>query len=268
MKIFVVTYGRVDKQVTWRNLPPSIQARATLLVDNTEAAAHGDIPVTVLPEGLRGIGAVRQWAVDNAEEKVLMMDDDLRFYVRREDDLSKLIKATPESLEAMFAMIEAHLDFSPLVGVASREGANRNTESIVKNTRVLRLLAYRADVLRDNDIRFDRVPVMEDFDVALQLLRAGHENITLNSWAHNQEGSGLEGGCSTYRTMEVQAAAAHQLAQLHPGIVKVVTKTTKGAWGGGERTDVVVSWKRALNFEVPLAQSALPSETELPQDGV
>jgi len=36
------------------------------------------------------------------------------------------------------------------------------------------------------------------------------------------------------------------LAELHPGLVKVVTKETKGAWGGGTRTDVVVQWKKAL----------------------
>jgi hypothetical protein len=245
MNVFVVTYGRVGKQVTWRNLPPSIRQRASLVVDSTEAKAHGDIPVTVLPEGLRGIGAVRQWMIDNSPTKVVMLDDDLRFYKRREDKPELLEKATEGEIEAMFEGIASTLELHPLVGVASREGANRCVDRVVYNTRILRLLAYRADILRAQNIRFDRVPVMEDFDVALQLLRSGHKNIVLNTWAHNQEGSGLKGGCSTYRTREVQAQAAERLAELHPGHVSVVTKVTKGAWGGGERKDVRINWKKA-----------------------
>lgn len=48
-----------------------------------------------------------------------------------------------------------------------------------------------------------------------------------------------------------QAAAAHQLHSLHPDFVKVVKKTTKGAWGGGERTDVTVAWKKAYESSQP-----------------
>ena len=252
MRVFVVTYGRVGKQVTWRNLPPEVreQYEVTLLVDASEAKAHGDIPVTVLPDGLRGIGAVRQWMIDNSPDKVLMLDDDLRFYKRRSDDRKLLEKSTAEDVGETFAAIAAALDDFPLVGIASREGANRNVETYLYNTRILRLLAYRADELRERGIRFDRVPVMEDFDVALQLLRSGRKNAVLNSWAHNQEGSGLKGGCSTYRTREVQAEAAHRLAQLHPGLVRVTTKVTKGAWGGGERTDVVINWKKAYELSL------------------
>lgn len=251
MRIFVVTYGRIGKQVTWRNLPPAIQKRATLLVDSSEAVSHGDIPVTVLPEGLRGIGAVRQWMIDNSPGKVLMLDDDLRFFVRREDDKTKLRQPNEGELEECFDCIEAYLEEFPLVGIASREGANRNVDDFMYNTRILRLLAYRADILRERSIRFDRVPVMEDFDVALQLLKAGYQNLVLNSWAHNQEGSGLKGGCSTYRTMELQAQAANKLAELHPGVVRTTQKSTKTAWGGGTRTDVIVAWKQAYAAQKP-----------------
>ena len=94
-------------------------------------------------------------------------------------------------------------------------------------------------------ITFGRLEVMEDFDVALRLLRAGHDNVILNNWANNQAGSGKEGGCSHFRTPELHAACASKLASLHPGFVKVVQKTTKGAWGGGTRTDVNIAWKKA-----------------------
>jgi hypothetical protein len=70
--------------------------------------------------------------------------------------------------------------------------------------------------------------------------------VVLNNWCNNQaEGSSADGGCSTYRTPELQAQAARLLAELHAPYVKVVEKETKTAWGGGTRTDVMIQWKRA-----------------------
>jgi hypothetical protein len=256
MHIFIPTRGRVRRQVTWQHLPPSVRARTRLLVDDDEAAAHvkEGYPVTVMPIGLRGIGAVRQMACDYATKlgdgRVLMMDDDLRFYTRRHDDPRLLEKASEASLETMFAAIEQELCCHALVGIASREGANRCVEPLIENTRILRLLAYRADIMTEEGIRFDRLPVMEDFDVALQLLERGHPNLVLNLWAHNQEGSGTTGGCSSYRTREIQADAARLLAEHHPRVVRVVEKVTKRAWGGGKRTDVVIAWKKAFRSKM------------------
>jgi hypothetical protein len=87
--------------------------------------------------------------------------------------------------------------------------------------------------------------VMEDFHVALSLLEAGYSNRIMNHYAHNQKGSGTAGGCSHFRTPELHAKNEHLLAALHPDVVKVVQKETKGAWGGGTRTDVNIQWKKA-----------------------
>jgi len=68
----------------------------------------------------------------------------------------------------------------------------------------------------------------------------------LNEWCNNQaEGSGASGGCSAFRTMDLHSDNAQLLAKLHAPYVKVVRKETKGAWGGGARTDVIVYWKKA-----------------------
>lgn len=197
----------------------------------------------------QGIANTRQWIVDNVgnDATVCMVDDDLTFFHRRSDDPTKLRDITPSELLNAFAQLESVLDASvPHAGFATREGANRNVERLHWNTRILRVLAYHRPTLAREGITFGRMQVMEDFDVALRLLRTGRHNVILNNFAHNQPGSGTEGGCSIYRTMEVQAEAAHQLAKLHPGFVRVVEKTTKTSWGGTTRTDVQISWKRAL----------------------
>jgi len=75
----------------------------------------------------------------------------------------------------------------------------------------------------------------------------------LNKWVTNQHGSNLAGGCSHYRTQEVQEESARKLAELHPGLVSVVKKAAKN-WGWAERTDVTVGWKKA--FRAPYKNPA------------
>ena len=145
----------------------------------------------------------------------------------------------------MIAEIDELLDVYAHGAVAPREGGNRVTDDILYNVRCLRALFYRTDVLKVYDIRFTDMEVMEDFHVALSLLRQGFKSVTINHMVQNQNGSNLPGGCSDYRSMEMQERAAHTLKERHPDFVTVVQKETKTAWGGGMRTDVRVAWKKA-----------------------
>lgn len=234
---------------TFERLPPALQKDAVLVVSKQEAldyiARFGKN--NVVRTSHDGIGRVRQHVLrfGDVAQKIVMLDDDLTFYERRKDDPTKLLNASPASITKLFKAIDKALDSYAHVGVAAREGANRCADPVILNTRMLRVLAYRTDILKAEGIRYDRLPVMEDFDVTLQLLRKGYANAVINGWAQDQGTSNAPGGCSTYRTREVQAAGAHGLKKLHPDFVTVVTKETKGAWGGGERTDVRIAWKKA-----------------------
>jgi hypothetical protein len=198
--------------------------------------------------GLEGIAYKRQWIMENVgtADAICMLDDDLTFFKRRTDDPTKLEDITPLELQDKFRHMEnLLLGKYPHVGFAAREGANRVTTPLIENTRIMRVLGYNRATLAREGITFGRMKVMEDFDVALALLTKGYENAIINTVAHNQKGSGTVGGCSVWRTPQIQAQAAHKLAELYPGIVKVVEKTTKTAWGGGTRTDVTIQWKAA-----------------------
>lgn len=246
MDILILTRGRANKQTTWENLPPALQRRAIIL------AHPGDVfperykhRVAYNPPWITGISDKCQWVIDTFGPKVCMLDDDLVFATRRDDDATKFRESTPGELEALFKDIEWMLGDYAHVGVSAREGANRNTELVLYNGRMTRVLAYNVPEIRKCGVRFDRLKVMQDFDMTLQLLRAGRSNAILNTFVHNQNGSNTEGGCSLFRTEEVQTEAANMLAELHPGFVKVVQKHTKTAWGGKERTDVIIQWKKA-----------------------
>lgn len=254
MDIVIPSRGRPHSQESLKQLRAA-GLYVTVVVPMAELESylhHAQDPwvrVCSLPEHIQGIAHKRQWMLENigVDDAFIMVDDDLTFFKRRTDDPTKLADITPEELYRAFLLMEVTLKTHAHVGFAAREGANRNTESHIYNTRIMRVLGYNRAVLKQHNITFGRVPVMEDFDVALQLLRAGLPNVILNQYAHNQKGSGAVGGCSVWRTPQVHAAAAQELAKLHPKYVKVVEKTTKTAWGGGTRTDVTIQWKRAYN---------------------
>lgn len=256
MIIYIPTLNRTRKQITYENLPAAIRKIAVFVANEADASMlKQKYPLCKVMVCLKhGIGRTRQFIIDNHDfansgPQICMLDDDLKFFDRREDDPTKFELASEESIIAMFNMIATRLLDHALVSVMTREGGNRNTEDSY-NTRCLRVLAYDAGVLRKENIKFDRLPVMEDFDVALQLLRKGYPNVSLAAWVQDQGGSNTAGGCSGYRTMEVQAEGAHGLQKHHPKFVRVVEKETKVAWGGKKRTDVVVSWKKAFNADI------------------
>jgi hypothetical protein len=268
VRLYIPTRGRPEQQITLRNLPDAILKRAALVVDEAELdqykpyANQAEI-IAVPAQWCNGIGRKRQFIVDQHDvskygPKVVMADDDLGFYKRRSDDPTKFKNATPGDVISIFKQLESLLDQYVHVSLLQRSGANRITEPLVEVSRPLAVLGYDVSVLRRHDVRFDRVSVMEDFDVCLQLLRLGYKNCVLAKYIHSQGPSNAAGGCSTYRTHKVQTEGALRLNELHPAFVRVVTKTTKAAWGGGKRTDVIVSWKRAYEESIRPADPGQP----------
>lgn len=249
MEVYIPTRGRVFQE-TWSSLPEELRDILYFVVPHNQTFIAGSRILRTPPE-IDGIGPTRQWIIDHAaqrrEHKVVMLDDDLVFATRRGDEPTKFRNSTDEDITILFNDIEHYLDRFAHVGVATREGGNRDTADTVVNTRLLRILAYRTDILRGRNIRFDRVKLMEDFDVTLQLLREGYPNVKINWIVHNQRSSNAPGGCSIYRTLEAQGKAAERLQQLHPQFVAVVTKQTKTAWNGKERQDVRIAWKSAFD---------------------
>ena len=239
MEIFIPTYGRYDKQHTFLHLPKSLQKRTTLVVqarDYSENQAVYDaygVNILKLPPRYQTITPTRQYIMETAKrfghKKLVMLDDDLRFDTRRMDERGKFYVATDKDIEKLFKTIEKSLDKYAHVGVLSREGGNRIETSTVTCTRMMRVLAYDVEIYHKEKIKFDRLPLQEDFDVTLQLLRKGYPNLVLCEWVNGQGTSGAKGGCSHFRTIDLHNSNAVQLAALHHPYVKVVEKKTKGA---------------------------------------
>ena len=248
MLIFIPTYGRHDKQHTYNHLPAELRQRTMLVVQHRERHMYPGYNITVLPKNIETITPTRQYILKKLMTKggkFVMLDDDLRFDYRRMDERGKFYVATEKQIIKLFKTIEKNLDKYAHGGVLAREGGNRVLQATRECTRMMRVLAYNADVLHKEKIKFDRLPLQEDFDVTLQLLRKGYPNLVLCEWVNGQGTSNAKGGCSTFRTIEMHNENVRRLAEIHHPFVSIVEKQTKGAWGGKARLDVMVQWKKA-----------------------
>jgi len=250
MRIFIPTYGRSDRQITWDNLPHTAKFVTHLVVQAREEHKYDRAyyPLIELPPEIQDIGKTRQWLIDHTNDYMIMLDDDLDFAVRRKDEPTKFRPATDEDVHNMLDEILVSLRSGhPMVGVSAREGANYDTNEFKLASRQLRVHGIDPMKFRMFGVRFDRLPFMEDFDATLQLLELGYANRVLNNWVHNQRGgSNAPGGCSESRTLEKHNEAAQDLKQLHPKFVRVVMKES-GNWGG-TRLDVNIAWKKAYEY--------------------
>lgn len=249
MKIYIPTIGR-EEQKTFNRLPKYWQKKVVFVAYGS-LGMHLKVlyenrckAVLMQPSHIKGIAQVRQWILEKNDGKILMLDDDLKFAHREKDGL-KLHDATPKEIDRGLWKVDELLDIYAHGSISTREGNNRVDAITTFIGRPLRALAYNCAMVKDTDARFDRIPLMEDFDMTLQLLREGLQNFTIWNLCHDQAGSNAEGGCSTYRTAALQTLSAKKLAKLHPGFVKVVQKETKSGWFGGVRTDVRIAWKKA-----------------------
>lgn len=221
------------------------------------------VELVIVPDKYRGIARKREWILTKLAQKrgaryVYMVDDDLSFCYRPKIKKADMpyINADPYQMHRMVETLRAWLEEGIAhVGLISRQ-ANRNTGvKWLEPGRAMNAHAYDTlklqELVDEGSLTFGRVPVMEDFDLTLQLLHAGYANRISCRFAWTTT-SALEGGCSSYRTEELQAKAARKLAKLHPGYVRLVHKKAK-TWKTGlaERVDVQVQWKRAYADAVP-----------------
>lgn len=251
--LYIPTINRLNDQKTWNALPKEWKKNnKTFLVCPEKERKHHEEKgrnVLVHPAKCTHIGRVRQWIVDNAKTKfILMSDDDHQFYSRKNPDAYNLKYANEMEMIHMLSTMESMLVVEKFhhIGMDARQGNNRHfPHDFLINTRVNNFHGFNRETLIKHKIRFDELPLMEDFHVTLSMLELGYANKLLTKYCWGQKGSNQPGGCSGYRTDELQTKSARLLKELHPAFVTVITK--KAQWKDmSERTDVRIQWKKAF----------------------
>lgn len=259
MRIIIPTKGRRNNQLTLRNLPRELQLRSTLVTAQRDVPfLKEDFPhveVVAQPDPEMNIAEKRKWIIETAgSDKLVMLDDDLRFAVRRTDDPGLFRKAEAVDFIEAFKELEdilgpafPHAGFSVRgagIGEAAKKGGWQTT-----GKRMMYSLGYHVPTLLEN-AAFGRLATHEDMDVTLQLLRKGFPNAVNFSFVTDQA-FGNPGGCTSERTIEGNNSDVLKLAELHPGYVRVTEKTYKAS---ANRLECVVQWQKALNDGLLLRQ--------------
>lgn len=236
-------------------LPPEWKDRTFLAVHEREAKQYEPmvdqhhVGAVVLPDSVVGISAVRyelgKIAAGRGHNRFAMMDDDIDFYYRP-DPLDYHLRVAPTDVvgNAMNAVAATLIDYAH-VSISMREGQNRCPYDFAVNQRYCRFLAYQTEEFLK--CTHERVKIMEDFDIALQLMSRGLPSKIWFLWAQGQKQTQMKGGCSTYRTREFHAAEVEKFAALHPGLVRTRMKSNKTDRDGfGTRLEVTIEWKKAI----------------------
>lgn len=256
--IYIPSKSRSEKIYTPFSLSKKALKHTALVVHPSEFKTYKkhNPNINIIQNEAQGISAVRNNILLHCPTRYcIMLDDDLKFGFRLKGDWH-IILMKPEDRKLFDVLIHDVMSYVRKHNFAHASLSMRELGHPGKiqklagqewcyNERYTRFFLFDTHQLKKVKLR--RVEVMEDFDIILQLLRQGKPCAVSYKWVQGQAiGSNAKGGCSTYRTPEVQTLAANKLAKLHPGIVKVVRKKTKCAWGWGERTDVQIAWKKAF----------------------
>lgn len=220
------------------------------------------IDIHGVPKEYSGISRTREYILTELARyhnarRVFMVDDDLSFCHR--PDLEKAdmpyINDDPYGMHCMVEQLTMWLEEGLVhVGLISRQANRKTGVEYQEPGRMMNAYAYDAKVIqkliKTKQLKLGRIPVMEDFDLTLQLIRLGYPSRVSCQYAWTQT-SNIDGGCSTYRTAEVQAEAAYKLAKLHKGFVEVVERKAK-TWKNNltARVDVRIAWKKAYEASI------------------
>lgn len=244
---YLTTHGRINAQVTWRNLPAAVRERITVVCSPAEAPLHRAEGRRVLVCPVQGqLTRVRQWLLEQTPTALMfLMDDDLQFYHRRNQETTAMRNATAEETVEGFDRMERMLRQGYImVGLGDRPGNNRCDVPVDFSARPHTVFGFLVPALRRLNYRF-RPPLMSDFDMILQILRGGHAVPTLTDFFCGQVGSvqsNAPGGCSSYRTPELLRQVVLQI-QKEFGPTVIHPRTAQADWGKIQhRIDVSVQW--------------------------
>ena len=246
MAIIIPTRGRTSKQLTLQSLPGELRRLTTLVCPKVEASGlyrlYPDVEIVVEPHPMK-LAEKRGWIVQEwfraGFDKIIMLDDDLRFATRKStDDDWHLDEIKGEALIPEFKRIAEKLgpEF-PHVGFGPRQGNNRlKTVGWKSPGKMVCALGYYLPIVA-KEVLWDLVELRQDMCASLQLLLRGYPNAIWTTTVVDQHRD-APGGCCIYRTLEYSNAQAEKLAQLFPGYVSVGER-----YG---RLEVTVQWKKAL----------------------
>jgi hypothetical protein len=276
--VYIPTRGRIglSTQITLREIRDLTRGQITpvLLCPPNEVDQHLRYYPRVLACPADNINKTHEWLLLNANSGhpdlntrgVVTLDDDMYFSRRvNPNEATPLERVT--DLMPMFDWISDRLDNGYAHGgISARQGNNHIPRSTVDCIRVNNAHFFDSSVFQGEEIRLPQAPVMHDFYFSLKLLTLGYPNTVAYHHCWSQRGSGTKGGCSIYRTQELQRTWCETLHREFPDFVKIVTKKalSGGSVFSGERIDVNIQWLKAWEGRDPIPPAKIGYNAAVP----
>src|SRR5262245_17851227 len=253
MRIIIPTRGRTNQQLTTSNLSNEMREHTTIicpkkevfslsgLFENIEVVAQPDPNWTI---ARKRAWILKEWAPSQGYDKVLMLDDDLRFSTRISEGDWHLREIKGKELIPEFERIEEKLgEEFPHVGFGCRQGNNQLEEVgwKIPGKMIYALGYYLPIVLREAQTFI--LETREDMILSLQLLLKGYPNAIWQTTVVDQRKFDAPGGASKERTIARSDEDAYRMAELFPGYVNVIERAYKASV---PRKEVIVQWSKAL----------------------
>lgn len=255
MKIYILTKNRVDKQITLESIPPEYLDHTYLVCGADEIYEHVKLgrQCIAVPNSVTNYSQKFQWLIDGKasdDRQFIMMDDDL-FFNRRHVVKPKLLPVELRDLRRMFGRFKEMNQQYALSGIHPRQMGHDQPLPQVKNTRLLCVHNINLDLFPKKRIKVDYFPILADKILNCELLSQGIPNAAITDFTVDWGSVQAPGGCSDYRTAEMQRQAVQGVADMYAPFAKAVIKKPKAAkWLGEERWDLRVQWKKLYKHGV------------------
>ena len=251
MIAFIPSTKRSNKQTSYNYIHDLI--KTYIVVPEEEYNMYQqNYPGDILPCPVKGIAPTRDWIIEHCIsygiDKFIQFDDDITPQTRRED--GKISNSSPEEVKEALTWLEHQLNFFAHASWSVR-ALDFDTPGNEKTSgRMMHVLAYRTDVLKNEDYRFcngvDKTHVQDDFNMTLQLLTGGYDNIISLYYRSNPSMSNSKGGASSWRTLEIHNNSAKRMKELFPEFVRLREKKNWQGMEGEVQYDITVQWKKAF----------------------
>lgn len=169
--------------------------------------------------------------------KFVMFDDDLAFKAVRSDGTTFDV-SNRESIRHVVGLIEMYLDDYPMVGVASRFMIQAQPQPFNLNGgKMTAILGYNTSLFGPHPWpKANRLRACSDVDITMQLAYRGLSRLLITEYCYVETTKhNGDGGCSIWRTPEVEVSSNVALADLWPDHVKLVST---------DPPRVRISWKK------------------------
>ena len=245
--IYIPTLGRSDKQITFDNMTPNAQAITTLVVQPKEAHLYPNYPIVILPENDCGITATRKWIWEQGKnQRYMVFDDDCRLAVRRpwhDGEKTKRIM-TDDDWKHMLETISQCMDSGIAWGGCRTGGLPPAGREYIDNTGTAEVFFFDGKQLPEADELDWELSTAEDISLSLQLLSKGYSNRVWDRFVYLSDFVGTEGGCATWRTLDI---INNNHAKLIDKFPEYVSYNGEKEMMGGIFKKIKIQYKKAYN---------------------